>query len=248
MYKFRKEITNYEYWVDYPYRRVNIKKFPGIYKKITGLDLPNNWKEPNLAYITKAKLRKLVSLGFHPTENISNDEYSYVGIALPQVKNGLMLNGLKIAFKTRNKAGFIKWIDYTLPHGKYWEGAKFVPSGALQSKANICLVDNLTDYFKLVGWIQCKRGIGIKKPIIIYIEKDPTDVIDILRKTCYRFDTIIDLTHLDVYRTISEMGSREVRKLHVKRVVWFDNYIMDQCHSFLQFQDTLTWLGRCQKL
>ena len=248
MYKFRKEITNYEYWVDYPYKKVNTKKFPNVYKKITGLDLPNNWKEPNLAYITKAKLRKLVSLGFHPTENISNNEYSYVGIALPQVKNRLILNGLKIAFKTRNKAGFIKWIDYTLPHKEAWEGAKFVVSGVLRSKVNVYFVDNLTDYFKLLGWTQCKRGIGIKKPIIIYIEKSPEEVIDILRKTCYRFDTFIDLTHQGVYTTISEMGRRDMRKLYVKKVVWFDNYIMDQCHSFLQFQDTLTWLSKSQKL
>lgn len=248
MYKFRNEITNYTYWVDYPYKKVNVKKFPSLYKKITGLELPNNWKEPNLAYVTKAKMRKLISLGFTPKEPVSNDEYSYVGIALPQVKNGLSLNGLKIAFKTRNKAGFVRWVDYTLPHGNGWGGAKFVISGAIKSKVNICFVDNLSDYFKLIGWTQCKRGIGIKKPIIIYIEKDPVDVIDILRKTSYRFDTFIDLTHQGIYNTILEMGNREMKKLHVKKVVWFDNYIMDQCHSFLQFQDTLTWLGRCQKL
>ena len=237
--------TSYNHWLSFPFRPTAKKSFPILFKKQTGLELSDGWKDPPINSVTKTYINRMRDYGFEPDQDIDN-KHSLTGISIPLLLNRHQLGGFLVAYRARVRHDILKWVKYT--HSKLIgsETPLISISGAFRTKPDGLLVDNLTDYFKLMNWVYCqKKTYAIKKfvgtagpPLIIYIDHGDRFVIEQMRIMQLYFKNLTDFTGRFVEEIKSNMdksyGAFNVDTLH-----YFDENPLPYCNNRIQYEDAM---------
>lgn len=106
------------------------------------------------------------------------------------------------------------------------------------------MVDNLSDYFKLINWIYCQENTYIKGerrflPTIIYVDQGDEQVVEKMRCMQLYFRNLTDFSG-----KFSEEIKRRMRKNYngtfmVESFHYFDENPLTYCTSRIQFEDVI---------
>lgn len=237
--------TSYDKWLRFPFRNTAKRYFPKFFKKQTGLELLNEWKDPPINSITKTYIDKMVGLGFE-AHQVMDDQYFLTGITLPLLLDRRQLGGFLAVYRPRRGRDYLKWVKYTHPDLVSPETPLITISGAFHSKPNGLIVDNLNDYFKLINWIYCQEktyALGPRKilPSIIYVDQGEEGVIEQMRKMQLYFDHLTDFTGKFIEEIKSKMhkthGAFNVDTLH-----YFDENPLPYCKTRIEYEDVMAGL------
>lgn len=154
--------TSYSKWLSFPFRAAAKRYFPKLFKKQTGLELLEDWKEPPINSVTQTYVNRMMQLGFQPHQDVDS-KYFLTGIALPLLKDRHQLGGFLAVYRARSRSDILRWIKYTNPELVGPETPLIAISGPFRKKPRGLLVDNLCDYFKLLNWVYCQENTYTQK-------------------------------------------------------------------------------------
>ena len=236
--------TSFSRWLTFPFRAAARRYFPILYKSQTGLDLQKDWRDPPINSVTKTYINKMRKLGFEPEQDI-DEEYYETGVSLPLLMDRRQLGGFLVAYKPRRKSNFLKWVKYTHPELVGPETPLMAIPEPITKKPDGYIVDNLSDYFKLLNWMYCQPNTyafkTIKNPAsIIYVDQGDEHIISKLINLQIHFRNLTDFSgnYVDeikvnikkTYRTIADI-------LH-----YYDTNPLTNCTRRIDFEDIMAHL------